>query len=60
MKSNALIEKGFLSMDHIMRTAIPSPDGAKRNPGFAAQTPDCASLHPGYETADYSLMKCSR
>ena len=31
-----------------------SPDGAKRNPGRAVQAamsfPDCASLHPGYET----------
>jgi hypothetical protein len=44
-----------------------SPDGAKRNPGqrrdwmliegyrVASGVPDYASLHPGYEPADYAF-----
>jgi hypothetical protein len=36
-------------------TALRSPDGAKRNPGPASLAfPDYASLHPGYDVANYT------
>src|SRR5665213_2191583 len=43
---------------------ICSPDGAKRNPGLASPAfPDCASLHPGYDSLFFSasdavILRC--
>ena len=41
------------------KTAMCSPDGAQRNPGFLrgdGAVPDCAAFHPGYRLADLHFL----